>query len=583
MSDNILESMGLNPLLRWLVDIIYLLGEEEIKVPQKYREQVLEVKELLEQDVSGLVNSILDFAINAALVDFSIETDNSNLTALLNNWLNTINYEYKGKIPVGIKALAKEYYRERWKGSSFLLLRTLWEKKDDILLPTALWFVDGEDIIVENGNNDVRVLGEEKYYLRISRGKKKLLPEKKNEKIFVQKPFSSWSSLEPVPFLIQRGIFKNLKLLALLEKKGEFVVSKALEYLMVLKKGTERLALTNNPDFIYNEEDLRKIKEDLQDFLKKRTSESGTPVYTTGFDTEIEHIIPEYRRILEQELYTPIERRILAGLGVIEVIRGYGASSRLESIFNPKPFIAEVEAAIEDFKTLLMDIIYTIIDLNAEEHPKYFKGNNKIRVNSTLIKHFITDDLRTMLRSLYDRGLLSKQTAIEVLGNVDFEIEKKRRKKEMKEGLDIIFYPPVIVNREQDISPEEELRPLFQPELEDQNKTGVEKRNYFMSNESENDEKVYEEAPYKNINELPDRVKNNMSEELQEIFLKVVNNALKRYNDDTIAFKVAWSVIKKIAKKNKEGKWVLKSKLKTKSAKEIIDLFLEGKEGVDEK
>jgi len=591
---SILETMGLTESLRWLSSMIQLYQSDEIAIPNKFRNQVLEVKELLKSDVSGLVNSVLDFAINCALVDYTIETDNSNLTTILNNWLNKINYDYKGKIPIGIKALAKEYFRERWKGSSFLLLRTLWARQDDFILPTALWFVDGEDIVVENGNKEVRVLGEEKYYLRVSKREKLQLPYKDEERIFIQKPFTNWSSLEPVPYLIQRGIFKNLKLLEILEKKGEFIVSKALEYLMLFKKGTERMALSGNPDFIYSEEDLKKIKKDLQDFLEKRKSEKGTPVYTTAFDTEIEHLIPEYSRALSQELYTPIERRILAGLGILEIIQGYGASSRRESIFNPKPFIAEVESAIEDFKTLLMDIIYTIIELNEKDHPKYFKGINKIKVNSTLIKSFISDDLRVILRSMYDRGLLSKQTAIEVLGNLNFEIEKKRRKKEWKESLDIIFYPPVLRNVEEqvyapDISPED-IEKI--EKLEDQNKTGIEKKNYFMSKkivecpycktkfDFETQEEVrmgvilcpnchkeltqkdlfkseiYEEAPYKNIKELPENIKNSLTKELQEIWMKVFNEALERYKNEDIARKVAWNVIKKISKKNKNGKWV---------------------------
>jgi len=553
MSD-LLSQMGLNNALRWLANMITLYQSDEIVIPDKFRNQVLEIRKLLKSDVSGLVNSILDFAINCCTtIEYSAETDNNNLTELLNNWLNTANYELKGIIPVGLKSLAKEYFRERWKGSSFLLLRTIWEKKDNFILPVKLWFVDGEDIIVEDGN-ETRVLGQEKYYLRIGKKNKIKLPKEKNELIFIQKPYTKWSSLEPIPFLIQRGIFKNLKFLEILEKKGEFVVSKALEYLMILKKGTERLALTSNPDFIYSEEDLKKIKQDLQDFLEKRKSERGTPVYTTNFDTEIEHIIPEYRRALEQELYTPIERRILAGLGVVEVIRGYGASSRLESIFNPKPFIAEVEAAIEDFKMLLTDIIYTIIEKNKKQHPKYFSDNNKIKINNTLIKHFIDDKLRQTLRSLYDRGLLSKQTAVEVLGNVSFEVEKKRRTREWEEKLNLIFHPPVIVNREQetyvpDVVPEDVKK---DEKFEDQNKTSVEKENYFMSKE-------YEEAPYKTVKDLPDNVRNSLSKELQKTFLRVVNEALKRYKDEAIAFKVAWNVIKKIAKK-KNNKWVKISK-----------------------
>ena len=69
-------------------------------------------------------------------------------------------------------------------------------------------------------------------------------------------------------------------------------------------------------------------------------------------------------------------------------------------------------------------------------------------------------------------------------------------------------------------------------------------------------EKDYEEAPYKNIKELPENIKNSLTKELQEIWMKVFNEALERYKDEDIARKVAWNLIKKISKKNKNGKWV---------------------------
>jgi hypothetical protein len=43
-------------------------------------------KELLQNDVSGLANTILDFAVGTAVdVDYRIETNNNNLDIILNN------------------------------------------------------------------------------------------------------------------------------------------------------------------------------------------------------------------------------------------------------------------------------------------------------------------------------------------------------------------------------------------------------------------------------------------------------------------------------------------------------------------
>ena len=64
------------PSLRWLADLLsYLAPDSVIKIPTDYREKVKKVKELLESDVSGLVNSLLDFAIGCAVTNFRIEAD----------------------------------------------------------------------------------------------------------------------------------------------------------------------------------------------------------------------------------------------------------------------------------------------------------------------------------------------------------------------------------------------------------------------------------------------------------------------------------------------------------------------------
>ena len=164
--------------LQWLSDLLSFFQTEAIKIPDKYRDKVLETKKLLKNDTSGLINTVLDFAIDCALVDYTIKTDNDNLTDVLNEWLLNLNTTFRGKLPTGLRALAKEYFRERWKGSSHLLLRTFWEKKDDLELPHTMFFLEGEDIIVKSsktaregkiagGTEEVVILGDEIYYIRI--------------------------------------------------------------------------------------------------------------------------------------------------------------------------------------------------------------------------------------------------------------------------------------------------------------------------------------------------------------------------------------------------------------------------------
>ncbi|GAG68711.1 unnamed protein product, partial [marine sediment metagenome] len=76
-----------------------------------------------------------------------------------------------------------------------------------------------------------------------------------------------------------------------------------------------------------------------------------------------------------------------------------------------------------------------------------------------------------------------------------------------------------------------------------------------------------------NIQSLPARVKKNLSPGLQRVFLRVFNQAYQTYKNDSRAFRIAWGVIKKIARQNKQGKWVRKAKAKITKA--IIEKVLE--------
>ncbi|MCB8932886.1 MAG: ChaB family protein [Fimbriimonadaceae bacterium] len=75
--------------------------------------------------------------------------------------------------------------------------------------------------------------------------------------------------------------------------------------------------------------------------------------------------------------------------------------------------------------------------------------------------------------------------------------------------------------------------------------------------------------PYSSIQELPDRVRENLPKHAQEIFKEAFNSAVKEYSDpderrnkdddpEEVAFKVAWSAVKEKYEK-KGGEWVKKS------------------------
>jgi len=386
---------GMTTSLRWLSDIMSFFQTEVIKVPVEYRERVVQTKSLLKADTSGFINTMLDFSINCAAVEYTIETNNVNLTENLNSWMENINKEYRGRLPTGITALAKEYFRERWKGSSNLVLRTFWTTKDGLELPTTMFFVDGEDIVAKRKNPKTVTLGDEKYFIRIDSDKKNdiPIPQTAKEMLFVQRPYDYWGVLEPVPYLIQKGLFRNLKFLTLMSEKGEYIIGRALEYLFLIKKGTERLALEGRAEMTYSSDDLKKITDEFSSLLADKKSQTGTPTYATNFDTELQHMIPDYKLAINETIYAPIERKILAGLGLVDIVTGT-SSTRRESTLNPKPFIAEIKQGIDDFKAIINDMLQTIKEKN-KSHNKYFSGKAiKIKVYSSPVEHFIDDTIR---------------------------------------------------------------------------------------------------------------------------------------------------------------------------------------------
>lgn len=71
--------------------------------------------------------------------------------------------------------------------------------------------------------------------------------------------------------------------------------------------------------------------------------------------------------------------------------------------------------------------------------------------------------------------------------------------------------------------------------------------------------------PYKDLDDLPDQVTNNLPKHAQEIYLAAYNNAWDEYKkpedraDDAsreeTSHKVAWAAVKKKYEKGKDDKW----------------------------
>ncbi len=72
--------------------------------------------------------------------------------------------------------------------------------------------------------------------------------------------------------------------------------------------------------------------------------------------------------------------------------------------------------------------------------------------------------------------------------------------------------------------------------------------------------------PYDAIRDLPESIRNNLSDHAQEIYMKAYNNAWKEYKDakdrkgnasrEETAHKVAWAAVKtQYRKNNQTGQW----------------------------
>lgn len=557
-----------------LVSLAWSLLLQKSVVPTEFHEQVSKVKEMLTSDSSGLIDSLTDFMISAALVNYKIETSvhDDGLLEILAKWLENINDEYRGQgIQVGVRGLAKEYFYERWKNSSFPILKiTKWDDISNVTVPTSLFFVDGGSIYAKDKSSDnlLHPINYEYFIGKETDIKNKLF----GKSVIITKPFTRLCEKYPIPFLVKRGIYQNWKAMDLLKNKQQQTIERVIPYLLLVKKSTEMLLAQQIK--AYSPEELKQVVSELQDIQEKidivTSSVSGqekAPVRATNADEEMEHFIPDLSKILNPSLFEEHERAILSGLGFIDIAEGT-SNSRQQSILNPKPFIDEIQCGINDFKNILKDLVALIKINNKENHKKYV--NVETYITSSPIRAFTTDDFKKVLTQVYDRGGLSKRTYIELVPEVDFETEVYRRKQEARDGVDNDLYPHETRNMGQynKVNDFESPKKDFDKNgniISDEKTNVVDKENFKQAS--------LEIAPYKSIDDLDIKIKNNMTKSLQRIFMNTFNKALEHYGNETTAFRVAWSAIRKLSQKNSKGIWVRIKKSSLDMAKLIEDII----------
>lgn len=518
----------------------YLFTSEAIFVPTEYHDRCDKIKGMIDSDISGIVSTVLDYSVNSASeAKYRVECSEETLQELLNLWLEKINLDIKG-VPTGLSALSKEYFRERWEGSSFCILRVKdWEKitVDNVTIevPTTMWMVNGSSIYVKRPKDKNYKLGSDKFYLDSEY--KEIIPENKNEEIIIQKPYNRWFDQYATPYLIRRGVYKNWLGIKTLQEKSDEVISKVLPYLFLIAKGEKDLFLQGDAN--YTDEDLAELADNFKTQVEKYThSKDKLPVNAIPFDTKYEHLIPDLSKVLKEELYRQGYRSILAGLGFVDMLEI--APSRQETRMNPKAFIAEINDGVSGFKSMLLEIIYLIEARNKKAHPKLFSDKGELLIVNNPLKINV-EQILDALRSGYDRGASSIETYQEVLG-LDYRTEKERRKKELENGDEELFYPHIISNTEQ----HEDIRPTVRKpkneKNEDQNKDGPEKNNF------KNADKNLEIAPY-TMDNHPSYL-DKYPEDAIKVWVEVFNKTLEETGDESKAYPYAWTALKRFLKKN---------------------------------
>ena len=554
----------------WEAFLNFMYRSGDIKVSTDFHDRCSEIYKMMDNDISGIVSTVIDYSINSSSeAILKVECSDETLEKILNIWLSKININING-VPSGLQELAKDYYKERWAGSSLCLMRVgAWENitvgKTTISVPTLLYFVNGASVYIKRKNPKNFKIGTDKYFLDEH---EEISIPKDNEDIIVQKPFSRWFTKYPSPYLVKKGVLKNWMAMEVLASKGDEVISKVLPYLFLITKGDKDAFLKKDVD--YSDTELTTLVENFTKAANRYTNEKGkVPANAIPFDQKYEHLIPDLLPVLKEELYRQGYRAMMAGLGFVDMLEI--TPSRQETRLNPKPFIGEINAGVSDFKSMLLDVIRLIIDENKLDHKKLFSDNKVLKVVNSPLKINI-DMLRDQFRSAFVYGTITIETFQESLG-IDPEQELQRMKREWNDGLRDIYYAHVIQNNERDPDNNIKSVPITKKEIEKKeekeqasekllvkcSKCGTE-FDYLSVKEAgmgwikcpNCEEAVTQEdliiAPY-TMDNYP-KYLNKYPKDAIKVWVEVFNKTLKDTGDESKAFPYAWTALKRYLKKN---------------------------------
>jgi hypothetical protein len=433
------------------------------------------------------------------------------LQDVLNYWKDNVNRDFSIDIPVGLDNVMREWYTESW-SSRLVVLYLVWGtmkyNNETWQVPVYMYIPNSYGIGVAGSTS----VGNNKYYFRSAEelqstvdlkeytdfyknpylvqtrsGRdiaRKYLPFKSNHSAYVSKIGARVWELLPVPYLYHKNTAILVKVKQAIRNSDYRTAIGIINDILLLKKGSKELT---EAGITYGEKELSA----LNDLIKEKLAGSG--ILGTTYDTTAEHITPDVQSMLSRDKYAEIDQDILASLGFLSITIENEKVKLAE--LNPKPLISEITGTMKIYKELIeRQIVYEIVKRNKRLLDKSIPEN--IIFNQKPMNIWISDEGKRLRRLLYDRGLISKREAIEVLGESDYDIQKVQREEEDKDTE--VFYPPVIQNVEKDVDVSTEPsggRPKDTTKDDIKNKETDKKQNRKEIEKNASEE--YEEAPAK--------------------------------------------------------------------------------------
>jgi cation transport regulator ChaB len=333
---------------------------------------------------------------------------------------------------------------------------------------------------------------------------------------------------------------------ALISKQAD-VIEEMIPYILALRAGDATLLAKNMMGDIQKQ--LGDVKESLKQAkrAKKYQTDTGDMILKSRYDINLEHIMPDLTKLFNETVVKPVNNDLLCGLGLVE-LQGF-SSDRQEAILNPKVLVEEILNGVADFQALMEEVFDLVQEKNAELHPKHM--GQDIRLVPGMVKAFLTQDMRKLIKDYTNTGELAIEDSFEALPlGFDFEISKLRRQNEADNGDERLFFPRPILNKDSNTLPDvNDTRTPTPYEVKKPKKS--EKKPVKAKEE-------YVEAPYKNISDLPESVK-VLPSHAQKILLEVFNSIYNQTNgNEDRARKGAWAAVKRSYKRSPEGVWTKK-------------------------